>query len=127
MTTPLLMFDFAGTLVTMRPARLLTKRTNLVRLAQKYQLGIVTGARRPETQNILTQLSIASLFPQVITTDDSAFRKPDPRLLPSNTLAMIGDGYKDQLMAQKAKVKFFRVTPKTTLNQIIKTLLKSKP
>ena len=117
-------FDFSGTLVKMRPATLLVKRKLLVQLNKKLSLGIITGARRTETINILDKLGILNLFQILVTADDSKFRKPSPRLFPQVTiLYYVGDTKKDDLFAKSKNIPFFRVNKKYNVNQIIRKLI----
>ena len=58
----IIVFDFSDTLVRMRPAKLLVKNKLLFRLAGKNKLGIITGARKAETKNILKKLKIYEYF-----------------------------------------------------------------
>lgn len=113
--TDTVIFDFAGTLVKMRPATLLVKKSFLEYLATKYKLGIVTGGQRTEVLNILSKLRAEKLFPSenIITKDDTNLRKPDPRLLlnlverlGSKKAIYIGDTEKDRKMANLASVTF---------------------
>ena len=120
---PWIIFDFAGTLVLMRPPKLLANKPALYKLSSKYQLGIITGASRSETQNILRKLKLVSLFKMVITADDSAYRKPNPKLFFITPKIYIGDAKKDELMAKYANIRFIRVNRNDNINQIIKSLL----
>ena len=114
----ILLFDFSGTLVNMRPPTLLIKRDVLERLSQKFKFGIITGGPRSETTNILKKLNIYSLFdPQlIITKDDTFLRKPDPLLITSflkkvdsKKAIYIGDRSKDLKLAKAAKIPFIYV------------------
>jgi len=117
-------FDFAGTLVKMRPATLLAKRFLLEKLSKRFKLGIITGGKRTETQNILNKLKIQDIISIKITADDSKLRKPDGRLFPKKkSFAYIGDTKKDEFFAKNGKVPFFRVNKKYNINKIIKKLL----
>jgi phosphoglycolate phosphatase-like HAD superfamily hydrolase len=124
MKNKFVIFDFSGTLVRMRPATLLTDKNLICQLSRKYPLGIITGAKKSETNNILRKLSMENIFSQVITADDSGLRKPDPNLFFTKPMFYIGDTKKDELFAKNAKVKFLRVNKKTNINKIIKYLLK---
>jgi len=121
---PWIIFDFAGTLVLMRPPKLLASKTALYKLSSKYQLGIITGARRSETKNIIRKLKLVSLFKLIITADDSVYRKPNPKLFFIAPKVYIGDTKKDELMAKLAKISFIKVNKNNNINQIIKSLLK---
>ena len=117
-------FDFAGTLVRMRPARLSVKRSNLIKLREKYCLGIITGAGKSETMNILNKLKIYDLFSLIITKDDSNLRKPNAKLFPNSEIAFyIGDTKKDELLARNANVAFFRVNKKYNINDILQKII----
>lgn len=117
-------FDFSGTLVKMRPTKLLADRTMLKKLSKKYKLGIITGAKRPETWNILNKLKITKLFNLLITASDSKLRKPNARLFPNKKIAAyIGDTKKDEVFAKNGRVPFFRVNKKYNINQVIKKLI----
>lgn len=108
----------------MRPATLLVQKKLLKRLTQKYFLGIITGAQKPETINIVNKLKIENLFSILITADDSKLRKPDAKLFPNkNITAYIGDTKKDEVFAKNGKVTFFRVNKKYNINQILEKLL----
>lgn len=86
-------------------------------------LGIVTGAKRAETINILGKLGIKKLFSTIITKDDTLYKKPDPRVLPNVKIkAYIGDGKKDELLAFAKSVPFYRVTKKCKITSIISKL-----
>lgn len=122
--TRYIFFDFSGTLVKMRPSKLLADKLLLKKLKGKYVLGIITGAKRTETINILTKLEIINLFEVVITADDSKFRKPNAKLFPKLTIfAYIGDGCKDYIFAKNADITFFRVNKKYNINQILEKLI----
>jgi phosphoglycolate phosphatase-like HAD superfamily hydrolase len=124
MKKPYIFFDFAGTLVKMRPVTLLVERKLLKILATKYCLGIITGARKRETYNILNKIQIKNLFSIIITSDDSLFKKPDPKLFPKvKILSYIGDSNKDEVLAKNAKVTFFRVNNRYNINSIVKKLI----
>lgn len=110
-----IVFDFAGTLVKMRPATLLVKKSFLEQLSKKYRFGIVTGGKRAEVLNILFKLEIDKLFPSysVVTKDDTNLRKPNPNLLlillkrlESKNTIYTGDTAKDRKMANLASVTF---------------------
>lgn len=117
-------FDFSGTLVKMRPPKLLASFRLLQKLSNYFELGIVTGARKTETLNILNKLKIRDLFSSVITADDSRYRKPNPKLLPKlKIIAYVGDTKKDERLAKNAKITFFRVNYKYNVNSIIKKLI----
>ncbi|MDP3994674.1 MAG: HAD family hydrolase [bacterium] len=119
-----ILFDFAGTLATMRPATLLVNKSLLKRLYKTYLLGIITGAGKTEVINILNKLEIFDLFSLVISADDSKYKKPNRKLVPKvNILAYIGDSKKDETFAQNAKLAFFRVNKKYNINAILKELL----
>lgn len=122
--TKYIFFDFTGTLVKMRPAKLLADKLLLKKLTGKYRLGIITGAKRTETINILKKLDILKIFQVVITASDNVVRKPDPRLFPSLPIyGYIGDAKKDSVFAKNAGITFFRINKKYNINQIIKNLL----
>lgn len=115
MKIDLIIFDFAGTLVKMRPPTLLINRSLLKQYSKKYQLAIVTGGKRTETINILNKLNICELFRDeyIITKDDTRFRKPAPELLrlvvkKAGTYSplYIGDTARDRKMAQSAGIPF---------------------
>ena len=117
-------FDLSGTLVKMRPATLLVNLSLLKDLTKKYSLGIITGARRTETVNILNKLKIYKRFKIIITADDSRLKKPDPRLFPKFKIsAYIGDAKKDVIFARNANITFFRINKKYNINQVIKKLV----
>lgn len=117
-------FDLAGTLVKMRPVNLLGNKLLLERLAKKYFLGIITGARKTETLNVLNKLKIINIFSLIITADDSGYKKPDRKLAPKVRISSyVGDTKKDEVFAQNAKLPFFRVNKKYNINKILKKLL----
>lgn len=117
-------FDFAGTLVKMRPATLLARKGLLKNLANIYRLGIITGARKNEVLNILRKTQVEQYFSMVITSDNSQYKKPDLRLFPKVKIAAyIGDTKKDEILAINAKVAFFEVNNKYNVNSIIKKLI----
>ncbi len=118
-----IIFDFAGTLVLMRPPKLLADKTTLYKLSSQYQLGIITGAGRSETENIIRKLKLVSLFKMVITANDSVYRKPNPKLFFITPKIYIGDTKKDESMAKSANIPFIRVNRNNSINQIIKSLL----
>lgn len=108
----------------MRPATLLVENRLLNKISQKYILGIITGAKKPETWSILERLDIKELFDTVITADDLSLRKPNPDIFPKvNIVAYIGDQKKDEVFAKNGGVAFFRVNNKYNINQIIKKLI----
>lgn len=122
--TMYIFFDFSGTLVKMRPATPLINISLLKKLSERFKLGIITGAKRSETENVLKKLKIYNLFQIIITADDNKLRKPNPKLFPNLSIyAYIGDTIKDKLFAKNAGVTFFRVNKKYNINQIIGKLL----
>lgn len=131
----LIIFDFAGTLATMRPATLLIPKDLLMRLARKYKLGIITGGKRAEVKNIINKLKISQYFGDnlIITKDDTVLRKPDARLLQLimkrsgvKRAIYIGDSIKDYTMAKNAQVPFLRITRDQSIEQIASILLSSR-
>lgn len=131
----IIIFDFAGTLVRMRPATLLIPKSLLRRIAQKYKLGIITGGKRAEVRNIIKKLKINQYFRDnlIITKDDTLLRKPDPRLLQlimkrsgNKKVVYIGDRITDYIMARDAQVPFFQVTRDKSIEQIAAILLSSR-
>lgn len=115
MKNDLIIFDFAGTLVRMRPPVLLIDRSLLFQYFKKYKLAIVTGGKRRETLNILDKLKIKTFFPDlsIITKDDTVLRKPNPKLLylaveEYRAIAPIyvGDKTRDRKMAESAGIPF---------------------
>ena len=116
-------FDFAGTLVKMRPATLLVDKKQLDRLSKYFLLGIITGARKAETLNILQKLNIKDIFTTIVASDDTIYKKPDKRGFPRvNIKFYIGDTKKDELVAKNAKVTFFRINNKQNINNVINNL-----
>lgn len=116
-------FDFAGTLVKMRPATLLVEKKQLDRLSKYFLLGIITGARKAETLNILQKLNIKDIFTTIVASDDTIYKKPDKRVFPRvNIKFYIGDTKKDELLAKNAKVTFFRINNKYNINNVINNL-----
>lgn len=110
-----IIFDFAGTLVKMRPATLLIDRVYLNNLSKKYKLAIITGGARAEVLNILRKLKINQYFQveNIITKDDTILRKPNPILLKmvikkirATKSLYIGDNSKDFKMANMARIPF---------------------
>lgn len=123
--TKYIFFDFSGTVVKMRPAKLMASRSLLNLLSRQYLLGIITGAKRSETYNILKKINIINKFKIIITKDDSEFCKPNPQLFPKVLIkAYIGDSKKDQQLAINAKLPFFRVNKKCKINKVIRELIK---
>jgi phosphoglycolate phosphatase-like HAD superfamily hydrolase len=121
----MIIFDLSGTLVRMRPPTLLVKRSYIEELSSKFYLGIITGAKRSETLNILRILNIASFFRLIITADDSKFRKPNPDLFPRRLVNVyIGDTKNDEVFSANGKVPFIRVNKKYNIDMVIKNLLK---
>ena len=111
-----IIFDFSDTLVKMRPPKLLARRSLLQKLANKYQLAIITGARRAEVANILRRFNLSELFSLVISKNDSQYEKPDKKLfflakkiLGFETAFYIGDIFKDFKFAENSKVPFYYV------------------
>ncbi len=112
----IVIFDFAGTLVCMRPATLLIPRFILNVLSWFFVLGIITGASRKDTIRILHKLRIVRFFSKetIVTKDDSSYRKPDIRLIQffankfkGKTIWLyVGDGIKDFKMAKRYKINF---------------------
>lgn len=121
MTNQLIVFDFAGTLVCMRPPKLLVNRSLLKRLSQVYLLGILTGGSRTEVINILKKLKILPYFKDeiIITKSDTKFRKPNPKLLSlviqgskATTCLYIGDSVKDYKMSTTLGIPFIYIGKK---------------
>lgn len=129
MKKPLVIFDFAGTLVKMRPPSLLLEKGLIVKLSQSYFLGILTGGKKAEVLNILNKLDIKSYFQDenIITKDETNFRKPNPQLLQLLTrnttcVAYIGDTCKDSQMAKAVGVRFI-LADKSVAQKINELLL----
>ncbi len=134
-----IIFDFAGTLVKMRPSKLLIAKDLLSQLSQNLDLGLITGAKRSETNNILLKLNIRDYFDFIIAKDDTPFRKPDIRLfrevkrkVTSGKIIYIGDSVKDFVFAKNAKIKFcyigkrkYGVYQNQDINQIINFIVKN--
>lgn len=115
----LIIFDFAGTLVKMRPAKLLLPKSMLNNIARSFTLGILTGAKRTETLNILKKTKTLSLFDRdyIFTKDDTNLRKPDPKLFKQffkvsneQIILYIGDSSNDAKMAREAGINFINVS-----------------
>jgi phosphoglycolate phosphatase-like HAD superfamily hydrolase len=134
-----ILFDLSGTLVKMRPAKLLINRNLLKSLFLKASLGIITGAKKTETLNILSKLNIAQFFDYLITKDDSRYKKPNKKLienvsrrLRSKRIIYIGDAKSDYLLAKNSNVKFFYVGKRKygiyqncDINEVAKFIVKS--
>lgn len=115
----IIIFDFSGTLVKMRPAKLLLQRKLLLKLNNKYKLAIVTGAKGKETINILNKLKIKDNFSIIVTKDDSNFRKPNQKLflliknkIVFNKAWYVGDKLKDYEFATNSGIEFLFVGKK---------------
>ncbi|MBL7036312.1 HAD family hydrolase [Candidatus Microgenomates bacterium] len=122
-----IIFDFAGTIVKMRPAKLLVKKELLLKISTKYNLGIITGAKKTETMNILSKLGINKLFSTIITSEDSILKKPNPKLFPIlPIIAYVGDTKKDFYFAKNAGITFFRVNKCCNINQILERMYEEK-
>lgn len=139
MKTYTVIFDLSGTLVRMRPPKLLAKKPLLSKLAQNSKLGIITSARRTETVNILSKLKAKDYFDIVLTKDDLQYKKPDKRLfeevkrkLGTSRIIYIGDNKKDFIFAKNAKVNFcyvgkrkYGIYQNKDVNQIIRFIVKN--
>ena len=137
--TPIIIFDFSDTLVKMRPPKLLIKRRTVAELSEKARLGIITGGKKAETNNILDKLKIRKFFNFVLTRDDSCYQKPDKKLVKQATknlstrqIVYIGDTKKDFLLAKNSKIDFCFVGKlklglyqSTDPNEIIKFIVKN--
>ena len=124
MQKPFILFDYAGTLVRMRPASLLVNKSILINLSMNYRFGIITGAKKVETLNIIRKLKINDLFSLVITADDTDLRKPNAKLFPKTEVAFyIGDSKKDEVFAKNGNIAFFRVNKKYNINSILEKLI----
>lgn len=124
----IILFDFSGTIVNMRPAKLLVNKNLLAKMAINCILGIVTGARRTETLNILKKLKVSKFFEIIITKDDSKFSKPDTRTINKikniyKVKIYIGDTKKDECFAKNINVSFFRVNKRYNINKILKDII----
>ncbi|HVZ11726.1 MAG TPA: HAD family hydrolase [Patescibacteria group bacterium] len=124
-----ILFDFAGTLVEMRPAKLSMKRSLLKRLSKKYNLGIITGGSRTEVENIIGKLKIRRFFSDksIITKQDSLYSKPEPKLIrrlensfSTKRTLYIGDRLIDYKMANAAKIPFIYIGKRKLGNEQIK-------
>ncbi len=116
-------FDFSGTIAKMRPGKLLVNVSLLKELSEKYCLGIVTGGRKSEVNNILKKFGVAQIFTKVITADDTRFRKPNPKIISKLKInTYIGDSKKDEEFAKNLKVPFFRINKKYNINQVIRKI-----
>jgi phosphoglycolate phosphatase-like HAD superfamily hydrolase len=114
MTKLIVLFDFAGTLVNMRPARLLVEPMVLQQLSEKFRLVIATGASRSETINILNKLQISKLFDLIITASDTKYQKPETGLITNfiksdQIAAYFGDSLKDYQLAQALNIPFYYI------------------
>ncbi|PJE63767.1 hypothetical protein COU89_01450 [Candidatus Roizmanbacteria bacterium CG10_big_fil_rev_8_21_14_0_10_45_7] len=112
----IIIFDFAGTLVCMRPVKLLVPYLLLAILSKFFVLGIITGANRRNTMRILNKVGIANFFSDkaIITKDDVSYSKPDIRLInffarrlsSKEIFLYVGDSDKDFKMAKRYGVNF---------------------
>lgn len=137
--TKSIIFDLSGTLVKMRPPRLLIDSPFLKKIAKMSRLGIITGAKRSETLNVLRKLKILNYFNWIITKDDSSFRKPDKRLfkkikykIPIGRIIYVGDTKKDYLLAKNAGIRFcyvgkrkYGIYQNKYINKIINFIVKN--
>lgn len=135
------LFDLAGTLVKMRPPISLVKINLLKRLSSKFVLGIITGARKAETTNILQKINISNFFLLVISKEDSYWSKPDKKLflmikekLPAKNYVYVGDTKKDYLFAKNADIPFLYLGKRKLgiyqnkdINKILIFLIKNFP
>lgn len=109
----LIIFDFLGTLASMRPPKLLINKSVLEANKRQSYLAIISGGPKTEINNILIKLGINDLFDLVITKDDTNLRKPNPKLielvrekfLVKKTI-YVGDTLKDFKMASNANISF---------------------
>ena len=132
-----LIFDLSGTLVQMRPAKLLLNKSSIATAVRYFDLGIVTGAKKTETMNILKKLKIDRYFKFIITADTSNYRKPDSKLLflidgNYERISYIGDTKKDYQLAKNANIDFYYVGKKkwgiyqnTNINRIFSYIIKT--
>lgn len=124
-----IIFDFAGTLVQMRPAKLLFDKNVLKKLSKSYTLSIVTGGKRSDVYRIVNKLTLSEIFTKnnIFTAEDFTVEKPNPillkqakRCLKAKEILYIGDTAKDRKMAMAANVEFLNIS---TIHGIITTLL----
>lgn len=136
----LIIFDFAGTLVKMRPPRLLVNKNKLFALCDKYALGIITGARKAEVLKILNKLEIVDCFSILVAKDDCKYQKPERKLflflrqrIKFGKVYYVGDTLKDYKFAVNSGIPFLYVGKKKigikndiSINNLIDYLLKLK-
>ncbi len=134
----IIVFDFSGTLVRMRPPKLLLSRKALINLSKSYKMVIITGATKAETTNILKKLDIVECFSLVISKEASIYSKPNPKLFDivkteykDSVAIYLGDSKSDQTFAGLSQVPFLLVdnnypnkyksmTTRSAINFIIK-------
>ena len=94
----------------------------LERLGERFQLGIVTGRTRYETEPTLERYALHLRFSPIVCADDVPQGKPAPdgllraaRLAPGKKLWYIGDTVDDARAARAAEVPFIGVAPKSHL------------
>ena len=90
----------------------------LLKLKQKFHLGIFTGRPKKDAWDALQRFDKASLFEVVITDDDVLRKKPDPEgliaaieRLQVTQAVYFGDSKDDREAARRAAVPFVKVTP----------------
>lgn len=117
----LIIFDFLGTLVKMRPAKGLISAQSLEILSKDNALAIITGGQRTEVMNILRKLDYLKYFDQnlIITASDTPLRKPNPKLLEMikargkfEQIIFIGDMLKDFNFALNTGIPFIFIGKK---------------
>jgi HAD superfamily hydrolase (TIGR01549 family) len=96
------------------PPLLAGARSVVRRLAQEFDLGIVTSGNRPRVRRQLRQLELASYFSACVCSEDTSRRKPHPaplqlalkrlRRAPEHCV-YVGDTAEDIEMARRAGVR----------------------
>jgi HAD superfamily hydrolase (TIGR01549 family) len=93
-------------------------RDTLIRLSERYPLGLITSGSSSRVSRDLSRTEIASVFQTIITGDDVKNPKPSPEGLElalerigvrPNQVAYIGDALHDYEMAQAASTRFIGV------------------
>ncbi len=101
--------------------RWLVPRARLRRWSRRAELALFTGRTRRELQHTLLTFQVETYFRRIVTTSDVARSKPDPegllRILEGRDPAAavyLGDNIDDALAAQRARIPFVGVLPRSS-------------
>jgi HAD superfamily phosphatase len=103
----------------------------LIKLSEKYNIGIVTGRPKIEAKFVLKKNKVTNYFEFLVTMEDVLEDKPSPEginksllFFKTNKAVYLGDTINDKLAAKNANIDFILI--KNNINYVCKKLLEEK-